>query len=258
MKLKLCYLLLMCHIANAMIATTPPFLVLSEQVKQVNLKISNSDSHRAYIEMQANEKKCMNKDCSQYKELDTDLAKRIKFSNERFILDPGQKRGVIAFWEEGFPEKTTTFLIGGHDHAAEAVKSSTSKYGKSSLTMKYRVAQTMKVVVLPANTKSLPPLITNTAGGITIENSGSAPLFLRVKAKCGGKTCLDKNEKSLEKQFPKTVAGNTKVAINAPAAADLKISYYDIFKQTYQLLFTSGDGVVSAQQDLDEYIEPGY
>lgn len=248
----------MCHIANAMIATTPPLLILSEQVKQVNLKISNSDSHRAYIEMQANEKKCMNKDCSQYKELDTDLAKRIKFSNERFILDPGQKRGVIAFWEEGFPEKTTTFLIGGHDHAAEAVKSSTSKYGKSSLTMKYRVAQTMKVVVLPANTKSLPPLITNTAGGITIENSGSAPLFLRVKAKCGGKTCLDKNEKSLEKQFPKTVAGNTKVAINAPAAADLKISYYDIFKQTYQLLFTSGDGVVSAQQDLDEYIEPGY
>ena len=44
------------HIANAMIATTPPLLILSEQVKQVNLKISNSDSHRAYIEMQAKEK----------------------------------------------------------------------------------------------------------------------------------------------------------------------------------------------------------
>lgn len=258
MKLKLCSILLMCHIANAMIATTPPLLILSEQVKQANLKISNSDSHRAYIEMQAKEKKCMNKECSQYKDLDTDLAKRIKFSNERFILDPGQKRGILAFWEGEFPEKTTTFLIGGHDHAAEAVKASTSQYGKSSITMKYRVAHTMKVLVLPANTKSLPPLITNTAGVITIENSGSAPLFLRVKAKCGGKTCLDKNEKSLEKQFPKTVAGNTKVTINAPAAADLKISYYDIFKQTYQLVFTSSAGVVSAQQDSDEYIEPGY
>ena len=248
----------MCHIANAMIATTPPLLILSEQVKQVNLKISNSDSHRAYIEMQAKEKKCMNKECSEYKDLDTDLAKGIKFSNERFILDPGQKRGILAFWEGEFPEKTTTFLIGGHDHAEEAEKSSTSQYGKSSITMRYRVAHTMKVLVLPANTKSLPPLITNTAGAITIENAGSAPLFLRVKAKCGGKTCLDKNDKRLEKQFPKTVAGNAKVTINVPAAADLKVSYYDIFKQTYQLVFTSSAGVVSAQQDSDEYIEPGY
>jgi len=224
-----------CH---AIIQTQPPFIVLSEQNQQAKLIVSNTDSHRGYIEMFAKEIHCKNDSCSSYKEIDTENAKKIQFSTPKFILDPGQKRNIIVFVEGDYPNKLREFAVGAYDHAQEAEQITKTKQGKSTFTIKYRTEHSMKLQTLPAGTSiGIPEIILND-NTVIVKNPQSAPLNITVKDSCIKDDCKPKHIVSQS-----TLLGNSKATVDLKSNYRTVIKYFNPYQQNYEELYNTDKGI---------------
>lgn len=228
-------------LSSALVVTSPDLSVLSAEKPQVQLTVFNRGEHRAYVSFEQEQFVCNTKnnrlDCPKPEITPAaELKQKIRFSNSKFILDPGQKRNVFALWDGDLPESLSTYTVWAKDHSAEATKVLQAKHGKNaSIKINISTVQKVKFAIAPNKTQSGVPQFTQSGNGLIVKNTGSAPLFLQYFESCGKDQCQD----AKTRQWPKTILGNQQANIQLKSGRSLQVRYFDVNGQQWKNGFST-------------------
>lgn len=243
MKKKIILLALAVSMAQALVVTSPDLAVISDKTPKIQLTVINNGNKRAYVGMEAAEQKCPKSDnkfiCNEYEKEINEYSKQITFSNPKFILDPGQRRNIFVFWEGKELSEMKAFLVGGIDHAAEAIQQVKAQRSQLKIELNITVASKMRVVVAPAKTSNLEPTVKRSGNNITITNNGTSPILLRYKETCNGRKCLDEKGNHLLRELPRNIDGKSDISLVVYDERSIDISYFDVKEQKWQKFFNN-------------------
>jgi len=239
---KLILVLCLFNVSYGLVTISPSLSVLSAQSPQAQITVLNRGNERAYVSMETEQYSCTDKNdsvlCSNQTQLkDKSLEGKIRFSNSKFLLDPGQKRNIFIFWSGGLPENVTNVNVWALDNAPSATTVVKQKINKSSFQLNVKTVQKVKVMVAPKNTKNIPPTSNISGNQLTVRNTGTAPLLLRYNESCANGKCQDNRIASL----PKVIEGNGSKSIRVYADRSLMVQYFDYQRQSWQEVYRSSN-----------------
>lgn len=228
------------NISYALVVSYPDLSVISAQKPQVQLTVLNNGDKRAYVSMENETYSCDSANdmfaCSEQKVVkDQSKESYIRFSNSKFLLDPGQKRNIFIFWSGDLPEKLTMFNVWAKDNSPDALKTIKRKANKATIEINVLTVNKVRMVVAPKNTQNSKPTISQSANNVTIKNTGSAPLLLKYREMCGDKVCSDRRVK----QLSRNILGNGSQSIKLYEDRVLSIQYFDYQRQAWKEVFNS-------------------
>ncbi|MDG2348564.1 MAG: hypothetical protein P8L77_03770, partial [Gammaproteobacteria bacterium] len=190
--IALCFL----NVSFALVVSSPDLSVISTQKPQVQLTILNNGDKRAFVSMENELYHCDAKNivyCLNPKIIKEQPEKsNLRFSNSKFLLDPGQKRNIFIFWRGDLPDKSIMFNAWAKDHSSDAVKTIKGKINQTTIQFDIEAVQKVRVMIAPKNTQGLKPTVIQNGGNLSIKNNGSAPLLLKYRETCDDKNCSDK------------------------------------------------------------------
>ena len=234
--IALCFL----NVSFALVMSSPDLSIISSQKPQVQLTVLNNGDKRAYVSMENESYQCNDANdivyCSNQKILKAEPEKsNLRFSNSKFLLDPGQKRNIFIFWSGDLPDKTTMFNIWAKDHSPEAVKSIKGKRNQATIEIKVLTVNKVRLMIAPENTQGLKPTVTENGSNLSIKNTGSAPLLLKYRETCDDKNCSDKRVEKL----PRNLSANASQSIRLYADRVLNVRYFDYQRQSWLDIYNS-------------------
>lgn len=228
------------NVSFALVVSSPDFSVIFSQKPQVQLTVLNNGDKRAYVSMENELYQCDDAKnivyCLNPKTIKEQPEKsNLRFSNSKFLLDPGQKRNIFIFWSGDLPEKATMFNVWGKDHSPDAVKTVKGKLNKTTIQFNIETVQKVRVMIAPKNTQGLKPTATQNGNNLSIKNNGSAPLLLKYRETCDGKNCSDKRIEKL----PRNLNANASQSFRLYADRVLNIRYFDYQRQAWLDIYNS-------------------